>query len=91
MKGFLIDEQMCITYVDYDTPKDVYHNMNYTTCGACIEQDLVLVHPTISNVRMNPKMIFKDFIYDEPMYSPVLVMKTDKNGNPIDIPLNFFL
>ena len=91
MKGFLIDEQLYITYVDYDTPKDVYHNMIYTTCGACIEQDLVLVHPTISNVRMNPKMIFKDFIYDEPMYSPVLVMKTDKNGNPIDIPLNFFL
>tara|TARA_X000000368_G_scaffold277961_1_gene220537 strand:+ start:99 stop:380 length:282 start_codon:yes stop_codon:yes gene_type:complete len=93
MKGCLIYDTNTKHEVNYQTPKDIFGSLDFTTCGACIEKDLVIIHnPKKNNGEFkNPQEIFNNFVYDEPLFSPILVIQTNDDGNIIDLCDSFFL
>ena len=93
MKGCLLYNNKSMVIIHYRTPKDVFGGLDFTTCGACIEKDLVLIHNPINNngVFENPDILFSEFVYDKPLYSPILIIQTNKDGDLIDLNDSFFL
>lgn len=93
MKGCLWYNNGSKLVIHYRTPKDVFGSLDFTTCGACIEKDLVLIHNPKQNdgIFINPESVFGEFVYDQPIFSPVMVIQTNTNGELIDITDTFFL
>ena len=92
MKGCLLYNTQSKFIIHYRLPKDVFGGLDFTICGACIEKDLVMIHnPKTNQIFENPEMIFSDFVYDTPVYSPILIIQTNKNGDLTDLTDSFFL
>lgn len=78
--------------VSYDTPKDVFRHKMYTICGSFLEEGLVLIQQEecyydykIEEKIENINPFFTRFNKDDVLYGPVLVIRTDEIGEPIDV------
>jgi hypothetical protein len=90
--GLLIHPSGEKEFVSYDTPKDVYKHKMYTICGSLLEEGLVLIQQEnkfydykIEEKIENINPYFFPFNKDDVLYGPVLVIRTDNSGEPIDI------
>ena len=90
--GLLIHPSGKKESVSYDTPKDVFKHKMYTICGSLLEEGFVLIQQEeeyykykIEEKVENINPFFNSFNKDDILYGPVLVIKTDERGEPIDM------
>lgn len=92
MYGILIvPENPELQRVSFNAPEDVFSKQACTIIGACIEKNLVYMglasgKSCVLNNSMPADL--REMSVMEHMYGPILVIKTDDRGDPVDIQLS---
>ena len=69
---------------EIESPKDIFQTTSIV--GACIEHDLVLLSNEMKRDKENVHEILNIFEKDtEIFYEDLMIIKTDNNGDPIDL------
>lgn len=87
MFGILIPPESCMQRVMFESPSDVFSKQACTIIGACVEKNLVFMglekhHACAPNNALPPAL--KDAVFEH-TNGPILAIKTDETGVPIDI------
>ena len=90
MYGLLIPpepiQHESIQRVFFESPEDIFSKQACTIIGACIEKDLVYMGlksgSGVANKCIPPKLL-EDSVFEH-TNGPILVIKTDKKGDPVD-------
>jgi hypothetical protein len=89
MYGILIANNLPFQRVAFDAPEDVFSKQAVTIIGACIEKNFVYMGIGSANV---PNTSFPDALRNMSVFEhtngPILVIKTDVQGDPVDIQLS---
>lgn len=91
MYGLLIppEQHLPIQRVFFESPEDIFSKQACTIIGACIEKDLVYMGLQ-SGSKLNkciPSKLLEESVFEH-TNGPILVIKTDKKGDPVDISLD---
>ena len=86
MHGILITNDIPLQHVSFEAPEDVFSKQAVTIIGACIEKNLVymgLCSVSVPNTAL--PVALREMSVFEHTNGPILVIKTDTHGNPVDI------
>lgn len=89
MYGILIANGMPFQRVAFEAPEDVFSKQAVTIIGACVERNLVymgLESASVPNTALPVEL--RDMSVFEHTNGPILVIKTDIHGDPVDIQIS---